>query len=86
MLNSHAVGMAVVRPNGFKINFVRNPFSGSAARFFVIILKCIFTLIYGIKIFEKKFLDAKIISFSNLILYESVPILETCFTYLLSMC
>ena len=32
-LNSHAVGMAVTRPHGFEIDFVRNPISGSAARF-----------------------------------------------------
>ena len=36
--NSHAVGMAVARPLGFEINFVRNPISGSAAWFFIIIL------------------------------------------------
>ena len=52
-VNSHAVGMAVARSYGFKIDFVRNPISGSAARFFVIILKFILTLIYEIKIFKK---------------------------------
>ena len=43
MLNSHAGGMAVAQPYGFEIDFVRNPISGSAARFFVLILKFIFT-------------------------------------------
>ena len=38
-VNSHAVGMTVAHPLGFKIDFVRNPISGSAACFFVIILK-----------------------------------------------
>ena len=60
--NSHAGGMAVARPNGFEIDFVRNPISGSASKFFVFILKFIFTLIFEIKIFEKKFLFTKIIS------------------------
>ena len=31
LLNSHAVGMAVARPLGFEIDFVRNPISGSPA-------------------------------------------------------
>ena len=53
ILNSHAGGMAVARPYGFEIDFVRNPISGSAAWFFVIILKFIFTPIYQIKISEK---------------------------------
>ena len=48
--NSHAVGMAVARPLGFEIDFVRNPISGSAAWFFVIILKFIFTAIFEIKV------------------------------------
>ena len=51
--------MAVARPYGFEIDFVRNPLSGSAAWFPVIILKFIFTPIFGIKIHEKKFLDTK---------------------------
>ena len=64
-VNSHAVGMAAARPYGFKIDFVKNPISGSAARLFVIILKFIFTYIFKIKIHEKKFLDTKKISFSK---------------------
>ena len=44
--NSQAGGMAVARPYGFEIDFVRNPISGSAAWFFVIILKFIFTHIF----------------------------------------
>ena len=38
MINSNAVGMGDARPYGFEIDFVREPFSGSTARFFVIIL------------------------------------------------
>ena len=63
--NSHAVGMAVARPLGFEMDFVRNPISGSAAWFFVIILKFIFTPIFEIKVHEKKFLDTKKNSFSK---------------------
>ena len=51
--------MAVVQPYGFKIDFVRNPISGSAAGFFVMILKFILTPISEIKIHEKKFLTPK---------------------------
>ena len=51
--NSHAGGMAVARPYGFEIDFVRNPISLSAAWFFVFILKFIFTPIFDIKIYEK---------------------------------
>ena len=65
IFNSHAVGMAVARPFGFEIDFVRNPISESAAWFFVIILKFIFTPIFKIKVHEKKFLDTKKISFSK---------------------
>ena len=57
--NSHAVGMTAVRLYGFKIYFVRNPISESAVRFFVIILKLIFTYIYEIKISVKNFLTPK---------------------------
>ena len=45
-INSHAVGMAVARLLGAEIDFVRNPISGSAAWFYVIILKFIFTTIF----------------------------------------
>ena len=62
--------MAVARPYGFEINFVRNPISGSAAWFFVIILKFIFAAIFEIKIYEKKFLDIKKISFSKFDFYK----------------
>ena len=57
--------MAVARPHGFDIDFVRNPIAGSPARFFVIILKFIFTPIFEIKIHEKNFLGTEKISFSN---------------------
>ena len=51
-INSQAVGIAVLWANGFKIDFLRNPISGSLAQFFVIILKFIFTVIYENEIFE----------------------------------
>ena len=57
--------MAVARPYGSEIDFVRDPISGSAAWFFVSILRFIFTPIFGIKIYEKKFLDTKKISLSK---------------------
>ena len=57
--NSHTLGMAVARPYGFEIDLVRNPISGSAASFFAVILKFIFTPNFKIKIHEKKFLHTK---------------------------
>ena len=63
--NSQAGGMAVARPYDFKVDFVRNLISGSATWFFVIILKFIFTPIFEIKIYGKKFLDTQKISFSK---------------------
>ena len=53
IFDSHACGMAVAPPYGFEIDFVRNPISGSAAWFFVIILKFISELIFEVKIHEK---------------------------------
>ena len=50
---------------GSNIDFLGDPIFESATRFFVIILKFIFTPIFAIKIHEKKFLDTKIISFSK---------------------
>ena len=38
LINSQAGGMAVARSYGFEIDFVRNPISESAVRFFVISL------------------------------------------------
>ena len=64
-INSHASGIAVARPNGFEIDFVRNPISGSAAWFFVIIFEFIFTPIFEIKIHEKKSLTQKKIHFQR---------------------
>ena len=61
----HGVGLATARSYGFKIDFVRNLISGSAAWFFVIIRKFIFTPVSEIKIHEKKFLDPKKNSFSK---------------------
>ena len=57
--------MAVARPYGLEIDFVRNPISESAARFFVIILKFICELIFEIKIPEKKIPWHQKISFSK---------------------
>ena len=58
-LNSHAVGVAVAQSLSFEIDIARNPFSASAAWFFVIILKFIFTAIFEIKFYVKKFLGTK---------------------------
>ena len=51
--------MAAARPNGFYINLVRNPNSGSAAWFFFFILRWIFTLIFEIEIHEENSLAPK---------------------------
>ena len=61
-INSKADGMAVARPNGFEIDFVRNPISESAALFFVIILKFIYKPIFEIKIYQKM---TKVLVFIN---------------------
>ena len=56
--NSHAIGMAVARPYGFEVDFVRRPISGSAAWFFGMIREFIFTPIFDTKkkfIFESRF-------------------------------
>ena len=47
--------MRFVSVNGFKINFVGNPITGSACYFDVIIPKFIFKPIYEINISEKNF-------------------------------
>ena len=57
--NSYAGGIAIARPYRFEIDFMRNPISGSASWFFVIVLKFLFTPIFEIKIYTKKFLDTK---------------------------
>ena len=57
--------MVVAQPWGFENDFVRNPISGSAAWFFVIILKFILTAIFKIKVHVKKFLGAKKIIFES---------------------
>ena len=66
--------MAVARPCGFEIDFVRNPISVSAVLFFVIVLNFIFTPTFEIKIHEKKFRDIKKISFSKSDFYKSVVV------------
>ena len=70
--NSHAVGMAVAQPLDFEIDFARNPISGSAAWFFVIIVKFIFTAIFEIKNHVKKFFGTKQISFSKPDFYKPI--------------
>ena len=59
--------MAVARLFGFEVDFVRNAISGSAARFFVIILKFISTPIFDMKPYEKKSLTLKKFHFGSLI-------------------
>ena len=56
--------MAVARPYGFEVDFVWKPISWSAASFFVIILKFIFTPIFKSK-FSKKILGTKKICFQS---------------------
>ena len=58
-------------PIGSKIDFKRDSIFESAALFFVIMLKFIFTSIFEIKIHEKKFLDTKKISFSKADFYKA---------------
>ena len=55
--------MAGARSYGFEIDFMRNPISGSAAWFFVIILEFIFTSIFEIKVHVKKSLAPKEVIF-----------------------
>ena len=74
VLNCHAVGIAVAQLLDFGIDFAKNPISGSAAWFFVIILKFIFTDIFEIKNNVKKFLGTKKISFSKPDFYKPVDI------------
>ena len=62
---SHAVGMAVAQPLDFEIDFAKNSISESAAWFFVIILKFIFTAIVEIKNHVKNSVAPKKNSFSN---------------------
>ena len=50
---------------GFEIDYKGDPIFESTARFFVILLKFIFTFIFEIKIHEKKFPDTKEKSFSK---------------------
>ena len=64
--------MVVAQPLGFEIDFVRNPTSGSAAWFFVLILKFILTAIFEIKVHVKKFLGAKKKSFSKADFYWTI--------------
>ena len=57
--NSHALGIAAEQSLDFEIDFTRNPISASAAWFFVIILKFIFTAIFEIKNHVKNSLAPK---------------------------
>ena len=67
MINLHAVDEAIARPNGLKIDFMRNPIFELAKLFFVIILKFISTPIFKIKI-QKKILFRKS-TFTNRLTY-----------------
>ena len=58
----------------FQIDFARKPISGSAAYFFLIILKLIFTSIFEIKNHVKKLLGTKKISFSKPDFYKPIDI------------
>ena len=60
--NPHAGGMAGARPYRVGIAFLRNPISGSAAWFFVIIRKFMFTAIFEIEIPEKNSMAQKNLS------------------------
>ena len=59
IVNFHADGIVIARPYGFEIDFLRNPISGSAPWFFVIILKFIFTPIFENKVLKKDSLKPK---------------------------
>ena len=61
--NTHAVGEAVGRPDGFEIDFVRNHFPASAAWFFVIILKFVYAYFWNSNLWKKIAWHQKIISF-----------------------
>ena len=69
--NFHAGAMAVARPYGSEIYFVKSPISGSAAWFFVNILKFIFTSIFEIK-FMKKILETKKFHFRCQVLLANI--------------
>ena len=69
--------MAVAQSLDFEIDFARNPISGSAVWFFVIIFKFISTAIFENKNHVKKFLGTKKISFSKPDFYKPI-------TYLIS--
>ena len=76
--NSHAIGMAAVRPFCLKIDFASKPLYGSAALFLIIILKFNFTPIFEVEIHEKKSLTPKKIlfwkvDFHNLIYIHQCP-------------
>ena len=64
VLNCHAVGIAVAQPLDFGIDFAKNPISGSAAWFFIIILKFIFKAFFNQNSW-KRFLDTKKFDFQS---------------------
>ena len=61
--------MAVAHRLDFEIDFAKNAISGSAAWFFVIIVKFIFTAIFEIKNYVEEFLGTK--NSSNLLIKHS---------------
>ena len=75
IINHNAVGMAVAWPGGFEIDFVRNPISGSAEWFFVIIMFHFYTHLRNQNLWKKIF-DTKKIIFKSRFLLNRLP-LET---------
>ena len=66
--------MGLVSPIGSKIDFSGDPIFQSAAWFFIIILKFIFSSIFEIQIHENKFLSTKKILFSKADFYKALHI------------
>ena len=61
--NFHAVGMAVARPYGSEIDFVKNPISEPTAWIFVILPEFNFIPLLKIKIYEKNSLPRRKLHF-----------------------
>ena len=71
-INSQAVGMDSWVQSALKSILREDRIFESAAWFFVIILKLIFTSIFEINIHEEKFLHTKKISFSEADFYKAI--------------
>ena len=74
LFNTQAVGMDSWVQSALKSILRGDSIFESAAWFFIIILKFIFTSIFEIKIHEKKILDTKKISFLKADFYETTEI------------